>query len=156
MLVLARCLRVLTCFLSERSIVAKGDEIAVKPGREGLVYSGPYSPITDVVLIATGLGVVPMIQMVNELLPSRGSSVSTASGELLFLCRNAMQPFLHHHQRRDTFNHNHNNERAKWKTAYYYPPFPDLLLFNLASIQRPGHGEEKLKGEQRLDRATDR
>ncbi|CAN0425997.1 unnamed protein product, partial [Laminaria digitata] len=56
-----------------------GDEIAVKPGREGLVYGGPYSPITDLVLISTGLGVVPMIQMVNELLPSKDSSVSAAS-----------------------------------------------------------------------------
>lgn len=53
----------------------------MKPGREGLVYGGPYSPITDLVLIATGLGVVPMIQMVNELLPSKDSSVSAASGK---------------------------------------------------------------------------
>ena len=53
----------------------------MKPGREGLVYGGPYSPITDLVLIATGLGVVPMIQMVNELLPSTDSSVSAASGK---------------------------------------------------------------------------
>lgn len=57
-----------------------GDEVAVKPGRDGLVYNGPYSPITDLVLFATGLGVVPMLQMVNELLPSRDSSVSSASG----------------------------------------------------------------------------
>lgn len=53
----------------------------MKPGREGLQYRGPYSPITDLVLIATGLGVVPMIQMINELLPSSDSSVSTASGK---------------------------------------------------------------------------
>eukprot|EP00752_Nemacystus_decipiens_P008527 g7616.t1 len=56
-----------------------GDEIAVKPGREGLVYGGPDQPITDLVLIATGVGVVPMIQMVNELLPSSSSSVASAS-----------------------------------------------------------------------------
>lgn len=65
------------------SLVKKptGDEIAVKPGREGLVYNGLYLPVTDLVLIATGLGVVPMIQMVKELLPYRDSSVSSASGE---------------------------------------------------------------------------
>ena len=45
------------------------------------MYGGPYSPITDLVLIATGLGVVPMIQMVKELLPSKDSSVSAASGK---------------------------------------------------------------------------
>eukprot|EP00903_Cladosiphon_okamuranus_P013984 g13005.t1 len=56
-----------------------GDEIAVKPGREGLVYGGPDQPITDLVLIATGVGVVPMIQMVHELLPSSSSSVTSAS-----------------------------------------------------------------------------
>lgn len=53
----------------------------MKPGREGLVYGGPDQPITDLVLIATGVGVVPMIQMVNELLPSSSSSVASASGE---------------------------------------------------------------------------
>lgn len=63
------------------NITVEGDELAVRPGREGLVYRGPYSPITDLVLIATGLGVVPMIQMVKELLPSGDSSVSTASGK---------------------------------------------------------------------------
>lgn len=45
------------------------------------MYNGLYSPVTDLVLIATGLGVVPMIQMVKELLPYRDSSVSSASGE---------------------------------------------------------------------------
>lgn len=53
----------------------------MRPGREKLVYRGAYSPITDLVLIATGLGVVPMIQMVKELLPSRYSTVTAASGE---------------------------------------------------------------------------
>ena len=52
----------------------------MKPGREGLVYGGPDQPITDLVLIATGVGVVPMVQMVNELLPSSSSSVASASG----------------------------------------------------------------------------
>lgn len=45
------------------------------------MYNGLYSPVTDLVLIATGLGVVPMIQMVKELLPYRDSSVSSASGK---------------------------------------------------------------------------
>ncbi|CBJ30027.1 Cytochrome b5 reductase domain-containing protein [Ectocarpus siliculosus] len=56
-----------------------GDEIAVKPGRAGLVYGGANQPITDLVLVANGVGVVPMIQMVNELLPSSSSSVASAS-----------------------------------------------------------------------------
>lgn len=60
-----------------------GDEVAVKPGRDGFVYGGPDMPMTNLVLIAAGVGVVPMIQMVNELLPSSSSrtSVASASGE---------------------------------------------------------------------------
>jgi hypothetical protein len=42
-------------------------------------YRGPGQPIKNVVLIANGLGIVPMLQMVRELLPSRTSSVTTAS-----------------------------------------------------------------------------
>lgn len=53
----------------------------MKPGRAGLVYGGANQPITDLVLVANGVGVVPMIQMVNELLPSSSSSVASACGE---------------------------------------------------------------------------
>ncbi|KAG5190314.1 cytochrome b5 reductase domain-containing protein [Tribonema minus] len=59
--------------------LAIGDEVAARPGRAMLQYRGPYAPITDVVLIACGLGVVPMLQLVRELLPARESSVRAAS-----------------------------------------------------------------------------
>lgn len=60
-----------------------GDEVAVKPGRDGFVHGGPDQPIRHLVLIAAGVGVVPMIQMVNELLPSSSSTspIVSASGE---------------------------------------------------------------------------
>ncbi|CAM9490177.1 unnamed protein product, partial [Chrysoparadoxa australica] len=60
-------------------LLAIGDEVAVRPGMQRLVYQGPYTPITDVLMVASGLGIVPMLQMVRELLPSRESSVDTAS-----------------------------------------------------------------------------
>ncbi|CAM9108371.1 unnamed protein product [Phaeothamnion confervicola] len=61
------------------AIGATGDELAVRPGRQGLSYRGPYSPITDVVMVASGPGIVPMLQLVTELLPSRESSVNAAA-----------------------------------------------------------------------------
>ncbi|CAN0371894.1 unnamed protein product, partial [Hapterophycus canaliculatus] len=62
-----------------------GDEVAVKPGRDGFLYGGPDQPITKLVLIAAGVGVVPMIQVVNELLTSSSSKSSIASASVLWL-----------------------------------------------------------------------
>uniref|UniRef100_A0A7S2FHA9 FAD-binding FR-type domain-containing protein n=1 Tax=Florenciella parvula TaxID=236787 RepID=A0A7S2FHA9_9STRA len=55
-----------------------GEQIAAKPGDERLTYDG-YLPIDDVHCIASGLGIVPALGLLNELLPSRASSVETAN-----------------------------------------------------------------------------
>jgi ferredoxin-NADP reductase len=51
-----------------------GDEVALKPGKNRLEYRGQYLPVTDMVYIACGTGVVPVMDQVRMVLPSTSSS----------------------------------------------------------------------------------
>lgn len=52
-----------------------GDEIAIRPGHRRLAYRGQYLPVTDMVYIAIGAGVVPVLDQVRAVLPNGSSSV---------------------------------------------------------------------------------
>jgi ferredoxin-NADP reductase len=52
-----------------------GDEIAIRPGYRRLAYRGQYLPVTDMVYIAIGAGVVPVLDQVRAVLPNGSSSV---------------------------------------------------------------------------------
>ena len=56
-----------------------GDEVAIKPGKSTLEYRGPPVPVTDMVYVCNGLGVMPMLNQVKELLTVQSSSVKTLS-----------------------------------------------------------------------------
>ncbi|GMI41875.1 hypothetical protein TrCOL_g338 [Triparma columacea] len=56
-----------------------GDEVAIKPGKSTLEYRGEALPVTDIVYICNGLGVIPMIGQLTEVLNSPSSSVSTCT-----------------------------------------------------------------------------
>ncbi len=56
-----------------------GDEVAIKPGKSNLEYRGETFPVSDMVFLCSGLGVVPMLAQVRELLGSKDSSVERCS-----------------------------------------------------------------------------
>mmetsp|Transcript_18150 Transcript_18150/g.25836 ORF Transcript_18150/g.25836 Transcript_18150/m.25836 type:complete len:475 (+) Transcript_18150:162-1586(+) len=57
-----------------------GDEVAVKPGPKTLYYNGQYWPVTDIVFLVYGSGIIPIIDQVKSVLPSSSStSVKSAS-----------------------------------------------------------------------------
>mmetsp|Transcript_10623 Transcript_10623/g.15659 ORF Transcript_10623/g.15659 Transcript_10623/m.15659 type:complete len:484 (+) Transcript_10623:187-1638(+) len=56
-----------------------GDEIALKPGVSTLNYRGQYLPVTDIVYVASGVGIVPILDQVKAVLPSGSSSVKGVS-----------------------------------------------------------------------------
>jgi len=56
-----------------------GDEVALKPGKSTLSYRGPYLPITDMIYIASNLGIVPVLPMVRAVLPQDSSTVENVS-----------------------------------------------------------------------------
>mmetsp|Transcript_9650 Transcript_9650/g.13498 ORF Transcript_9650/g.13498 Transcript_9650/m.13498 type:complete len:478 (-) Transcript_9650:118-1551(-) len=56
-----------------------GDEVAIKPGDATLNYRGQYLPVTDIVYVASGVGIVPIVDQVKAVLPSGSSSVKTVS-----------------------------------------------------------------------------
>lgn len=56
-----------------------GDEVALKPGSRKLEYRGQYLPVTDMVYVASGPGVVPVIEQAKAVLPSGTSSVKGVS-----------------------------------------------------------------------------
>jgi hypothetical protein len=60
------------------SQLAVGDEMAIKPGKSSLTYRG-RAPVTNMVMFCAGLGVVPMLNQVREVLASRGSSVTSVT-----------------------------------------------------------------------------
>lgn len=51
-----------------------GDEVALKPGKTRLEYRGQYLPVTDMVYIACGTGIVPVMDQVRAVLPPSASS----------------------------------------------------------------------------------
>ena len=56
-----------------------GDEIALRPGKKRLSYRGQYLPVTDMVYIACGTGVVPVLDQVRAVLPNGSSSVKSVT-----------------------------------------------------------------------------
>jgi len=56
-----------------------GDEVAIKPGKSTLEYRGQDLPVTDMVYLCNGLGVVPIINQVKELVGVQSSTVKTLS-----------------------------------------------------------------------------
>jgi ferredoxin-NADP reductase len=56
-----------------------GDEIAVKPGPRKLEYRGKHFPVTDMVYIASGVGIVPILEQVRAVLPNGSSSVKSVT-----------------------------------------------------------------------------
>lgn len=56
-----------------------GDEVAIKPGKSHLTYQGQHVPVTDMVYLADGLGVVPVLDQIRAITPRGASSVDTAS-----------------------------------------------------------------------------
>jgi len=57
----------------------QGDEVALKPGKTTLEYRGEHVPVTDMVYIASGLGIVPIVDQVKAITPKGTSSVKVTS-----------------------------------------------------------------------------
>lgn len=57
----------------------QGDEVALKPGKSTLEYRGEHVPVTDMVYIASGLGIVPIVDQVKAITPKGTSSVKVTS-----------------------------------------------------------------------------
>ncbi|KAL7575990.1 hypothetical protein ACA910_000778 [Epithemia clementina (nom. ined.)] len=56
-----------------------GDEVALTPGDHRLSYKGQYLPVTDMVYIAYGTGIVPVLDQIRAVLPSGSSSVTSVT-----------------------------------------------------------------------------
>eukprot|EP00522_Entomoneis_paludosa_P004357 CAMPEP_0172471514 /NCGR_PEP_ID=MMETSP1065-20121228/67856_1 /TAXON_ID=265537 /ORGANISM="Amphiprora paludosa, Strain CCMP125" /LENGTH=399 /DNA_ID=CAMNT_0013229617 /DNA_START=91 /DNA_END=1290 /DNA_ORIENTATION=- len=56
-----------------------GDEVALTPGSHRLSYKGQYLPVTDMVYVAYGTGIVPVLDQIRSVLPSGASSVSSVT-----------------------------------------------------------------------------
>ena len=56
-----------------------GDEVAIKPGDTRLNYRGQYLPVTDMVYIACGNGIVPVLEQARAVLPRGASSVGAVT-----------------------------------------------------------------------------
>lgn len=62
-----------------RNELRPGDEVAIKPGKSHLTYNGKHTPVTDMVYLAYGLGIVPILDQVRATLPKGSSSVKVSS-----------------------------------------------------------------------------
>ena len=62
-----------------KSDLKVGDEIAVKPGDRKLEYRGSHFPVTDMVYLASGVGIVPILEQVRAVLPNGQSSVKSVT-----------------------------------------------------------------------------
>ena len=56
-----------------------GDEIALQPGPRTLSYKGEYLPVTEMLYIASGAGIAPVLDQVKAVLPSGSSSVKSVT-----------------------------------------------------------------------------
>lgn len=56
-----------------------GDEVALQPGPRTLSYKGEYLPVTDMVYVASGSGIAPVLDQIKAVLPSGSSSVQSVS-----------------------------------------------------------------------------
>mmetsp|Transcript_5356 Transcript_5356/g.10340 ORF Transcript_5356/g.10340 Transcript_5356/m.10340 type:complete len:431 (+) Transcript_5356:264-1556(+) len=56
-----------------------GDEVAIKPGDTRLNYRGQYLPVTDILYVACGNGIVPVLEQARAVLPRGSSSVAAVT-----------------------------------------------------------------------------
>eukprot|EP00593_Proboscia_inermis_P012991 CAMPEP_0171305298 /NCGR_PEP_ID=MMETSP0816-20121228/15102_1 /TAXON_ID=420281 /ORGANISM="Proboscia inermis, Strain CCAP1064/1" /LENGTH=168 /DNA_ID=CAMNT_0011786023 /DNA_START=292 /DNA_END=795 /DNA_ORIENTATION=- len=56
-----------------------GDEVALLPGDQTLQYRGEFMPVTDILYIGSGAGIVPIVDQVKSVIPSGISSVKSVS-----------------------------------------------------------------------------
>jgi ferredoxin-NADP reductase len=66
-----------------RNTLQPGDEVAIRPGKTHLSYRGKHTPVTDMVYMAYGLGIVPVLDQVRAITP-RGSSTVVVSSVTWF------------------------------------------------------------------------
>ena len=62
-----------------RDELRPGDEVAIRPGKTHLSYRGKHVPVTDMVYLAWGLGIVPVLDQVRAITPKGSSSVEVSS-----------------------------------------------------------------------------
>lgn len=62
-----------------RNELQPGDEVAIKPGKSHLVYQGKHVPVTDMVYLASGLGIIPILDQIKAITPKGSSSVKVSS-----------------------------------------------------------------------------
>ncbi len=62
-----------------RDELRPGDEVAIRPGKTHLSYRGKHVPVTDMVYLAWGLGIVPVLDQVRAITPKGSSSVEASS-----------------------------------------------------------------------------
>lgn len=62
-----------------RDELRPGEEVAIKPGKSHLTYNGKHVPVTDMVYLASGLGIVPIIDQIKAITPRGSSSVKVSS-----------------------------------------------------------------------------
>jgi hypothetical protein len=57
-----------------------GDEVALQPGSHRLYYEGPPVPVTNIVYVAVGTGIVPVLDQLRTVLPNSSlTSVQSAT-----------------------------------------------------------------------------
>jgi hypothetical protein len=54
-------------------------QLAAKPSEGRLDYKGEYLPVSDLHCIASGLGSIPAVEIIRELLPGSASSIERAN-----------------------------------------------------------------------------
>lgn len=59
--------------------IIEGDEVAIKPGKCHLEYRGQYLPVNEMIFLAHGMGIAPVVEEVRAVLPNGSSSVELAS-----------------------------------------------------------------------------
>jgi len=62
-----------------RNELEPGDEVAIKPGKSHLLYQGKHVPVTDMVYLASGLGIIPILDQIKAITPRGSSSVKVSS-----------------------------------------------------------------------------
>jgi len=62
-----------------RKELQPGEEVAIKPGKSHLTYHGKQVPVTDMVYLASELGIVPVLDQIRAISPKGSSSVKVSS-----------------------------------------------------------------------------
>eukprot|EP00640_Fibrocapsa_japonica_P001264 CAMPEP_0113934824 /NCGR_PEP_ID=MMETSP1339-20121228/2086_1 /TAXON_ID=94617 /ORGANISM="Fibrocapsa japonica" /LENGTH=406 /DNA_ID=CAMNT_0000936765 /DNA_START=317 /DNA_END=1537 /DNA_ORIENTATION=- /assembly_acc=CAM_ASM_000762 len=135
--------------------LAIGDELAVRVGRKTLAYRGSYSPISDLTLVASGAtSILPILQLIRDLLPSSESSVKTAtvvwineSSDDFVLYKDLEAEFFKYHRKldvscvidRDLYGHD------LTKNIQIQEAIPEFHMGTMAVITGPDYFADKMK-----------